>query len=44
MLAIDAGVMSQIITEVFKVSAGRDRPREGTGSNSWVQHYQLGKF
>lgn len=33
--AIDAGIMSQLVTEVYKVNAARDRPREDTGSNAW---------
>lgn len=33
--SIDAGIMSQVVAEVYKVSAGRDRPREDTGPNTW---------
>ena len=33
--AIDAGIMSQLITEVYKTTAKRDRPRADTGSNAW---------
>ncbi len=33
--SLDAGVMSQLVTEVFKRSAGRNRPEDAQSPNEW---------
>ena len=36
--ALDAGIMSQLVTEVYKTTAKRERPREDLGSNAWGEN------